>query len=897
MKRIFLLILVCGGMFFMSMNSLASEWPEVTRENKPWTRWWWHGSAVDPKNLDYNLRKIADAGFGGVEVTAIYGVKGYEEKFIPYLSDEWVDILHYTATRAGELDMGLDMPPGSGWKCGGSFTPFEDANQSLNLQTVSVEGGNNWQADFESRYIQAVVARSNEGEQLDLTSQLQDNKIAWTAPDGDRWTVYVVESRWSGGKVKRAAPGGEGYSIDTYSKEAVSHFLRDFGDRVARLPEGLVRCYFHDSFEYNGNWSKEFLSEFKQRRGYDVLSFVQYLTGDQDSEESARVRSDVRRTLAEMLHDNMIVPLSDWAHAQGSLNRNQAHGSPGNLLDLYAACDIPETEIFGRLSGRDADPLINKFASSAAHVTGRKLTSSESYTWLDEHFTVTLETIKRATDQLFLAGINHIFYHGTAYSPKNETFPGWVFYASTQANPHNPWWRDLPVLNHYISRVQSFMQRGKPGTDFVIYWPYYDTIHNNGRLQQKLAVHSPDWFYDEPIGPLSSRLWNQGYQFDYISDLQLDECTVEQGRLGSEGHQYKAVLVPSCTMMPVATLQKLFTLAEQGGQVVFVRGLPKDVPGYDRYEMRREQLEKALEKLDFQSVRPGLSRAVMGNGSVWFTEHAADGLEQVRVERERMHDLSLYTLRRDMGDHKVLFVVNRGADLFDGWAPMSTNAEQVVLLDPMTDQSGLAQLRRLPDSRTQVRLQLEAGESVLLKIGGSVSTAHPWPYWDVMGSSAVLEGAWTVEAEKGGPDLPDSREISALESWTSWGEDWQSFSGTIRYTLEFDRPASADNRYLLDLGELKHSVEVGLNGRVLQTLIAPPYRLVIDDLKPKKNTLQLFVTNLAANRIRHMDRHEIEWRKFHDINFVNIEYRPFDASNWPVREAGLLGPVTLTPVQ
>jgi hypothetical protein len=451
-------------------------------------------------------------------------------------------------------------------------------------------------------------------------------------------------------------------------------------------------------------------------------------------------------------------------------------------------------------------------------------------------------------------------------------------------------------MNHYISRVQSFMQRGKPGTDFVIYWPYFDTIHNNGRLQQKLAVHSPDWFYDEPIGPLSSQLWNQGYQFDYISDLQLEACSSDEGYLNSQGHQYKTVLVPSCTMMPVATLQKLYALAEQGGRVIFVKGLPSDVPGYYQYETRQERLEKELEKLEFQPVRPGLSRAVTGSGSIWFAEQAADGLEQAGVEREPMHDLSLYTLRRDMGDHTVLFVVNRGADLFDGWAPLSMNAEQVVLLDPMTDRSGLAQLRDLPDSRTQIRLQLEAGESVLLKIGGS-SIAHPWPYWEVMGSSAIFQGAWTVEAEQGGPELPDHGKISTLESWTTWGEEWTSYSGTVRYTLEFDRPQSDARRYLLDLGKLYHSVEVVLNGQAMQTLIAPPFRVVIDELKPQDNTLELFVTNLAANRIRYMDRQDMEWRKFYDINFVNIEYRPFDASDWPIRESGLLGPVTLMPLR
>ena len=71
-----------------------------------------------------------------------------------------------------------------------------------------------------------------------------------------------------------------------------------------------------------------------------------------------------------------------WSHRHGFLTRNQAHGSPGNLLDLYALADIPETEMFRT----DRNKLISKFASSAAHVTGSNLVAAETGTWLDGAF-------------------------------------------------------------------------------------------------------------------------------------------------------------------------------------------------------------------------------------------------------------------------------------------------------------------------------------------------------------------------------------------------------------------------------------------------------------------------------------------------------------------------------
>ena len=72
------------------MKSKSPVWPVVQRDHKPWTRWWWHGSAVDERNLKRELRALRDAGFGGVEITPIYGVAGAETRDVVFLSDRWL---------------------------------------------------------------------------------------------------------------------------------------------------------------------------------------------------------------------------------------------------------------------------------------------------------------------------------------------------------------------------------------------------------------------------------------------------------------------------------------------------------------------------------------------------------------------------------------------------------------------------------------------------------------------------------------------------------------------------------------------------------------------------------------------------------------------------------------
>src|SRR4051812_39662851 len=81
---VFLLVPIWPSAAQTRVSPLA--WPAVERDTRPWTRWWWMGSAVDSSNISRELRELSRAGFGGVEITAIYGVRGAESASVPYLS-------------------------------------------------------------------------------------------------------------------------------------------------------------------------------------------------------------------------------------------------------------------------------------------------------------------------------------------------------------------------------------------------------------------------------------------------------------------------------------------------------------------------------------------------------------------------------------------------------------------------------------------------------------------------------------------------------------------------------------------------------------------------------------------------------------------------------------------
>ncbi|HVT72262.1 MAG TPA: glycosyl hydrolase, partial [Lacunisphaera sp.] len=819
--------------------------PASADTTKPWTRWWWPGSAVEPAGITRQLESFAAAGLGGVEITPIYGARGAEARSIEFLSPRWMEMLTYTANEARRLGLGVDMVTGTGWPFGGPWVPAADGSARLTLV---------------------------------------DGRLAG-APTGM--------------KVKRAAPGGEGLVLDPYSPAALDRYLAPFTRAFAGFPPRLVRAQFHDSFEYyDASWTPELPATFQAMHGYDLQEHAAELLGQApvDPDRLRRLKSDYRATLAR-LHLDYLERWKQWSHDHGFLVRNQSHGAPANLLDLYGTVDIPETETFGSTpfpvpglrtdwsSDRDIpNPLVLRLASSAAHVMGRPLASSETCTWLREHWHVALAFAKPEIDRLFTAGINHVVYHGTVYSPPDAAWPGWFFYASTQFNPNNTWWTDFAALNAYVARVQAVLQSGRPDNDVLVYWPFEDVIDQPDGLMRQYGVHDRGWLAHSPFEQVATELLQAGYSPDYISDAQLQATHVAGGALITPGGtRYRVLVIPATRRMPVATLAQLLAFRQAGGAVVFAAP-PEDVPGLGRLEERRAQFQQIKDALARTGSLSGDVLAELDYRGATCEPAAAAGLGFIRRARDDGHDY---------------FFTNLQAQPFDGWLILGTAVRGAVLTDPLTGRAGRAAVRTV--GNPAVFLQLAPGASLLLRTYATVApgAAADWNYTAPAGEPVPLAGEWHITFTSGGPDLPPPLQARELKSWTELGgEAAQRFGGTARYRVEFDAPATPADDWQLDLGDVRESARVRLNGTDLGTAWSLPFRLRTGPaLRPGRNVLELDVTNLAANRIRDLDRRHVDWKIMREINLVDLRYKPFDASGWPLAPSGLLGPVTLTPLR
>lgn len=896
--------------------SSESIWPEITKEHKPWTRWWWMGSAVTKSGIEAQLIAFSKAGFGGVEITPIYGVKDYEGQYIDFLSDEWMQLLQFTIEKADELGMGVDMNLGTGWPFGGPQITPEYASSRLLTETYSLIEGEKLIEKVVSKdprqnpkdvKLLALMAYFADGTSMELEGFLDDeNKLSWL-PEQDCEIVAAFNGK-TRQKVKRAAPGGAGWTLNHFSEEAFKVYVSRFDSAFNQI-SNRPRAFFNDSYEvYGSSGTAEIFEEFKLRRGYDLKSYLRELISPEDTEINRRIQADYRQTFAELLMDEFTKPWVSWSNNQNVLTKNQAHGSPANIIDLYAAVDIPECETFGSsyfpipglrrdstdVRPVDPDPVMLKFATSAANIYGKKQVSSETFTWLAEHFRTSLSQCKPELEQVFLSGVNHVFYHGTTYSPPEAEWPGWLFYASVQFGPVNSFWPHVNGLNEYIARCQSILQGGHADNDVLVYWPYHDTRDKVGRLDQQISVHNIDeWLHPTPFYKLSTDLMDHGYLVDFATDKVVEDLSFIDGRLqaNENGGRYKTIIVPDCNIMPLETLWKLQSLISDGATVFFL-DWPNDVPGFYDFERRKSELINEIEGIQFDESA-GISR--FRKGMMILTDDIKDALKENNIVGETLTASGLQFVRRRIDDDIYYYLVNHTARSVDESLYIKSAKRHAMLMDPDQGSFGKIALKK-SERKSKIRVQLYSGQTIIVRCTDlDVSQIPDWKYIDKDAQSIPVDQPWKLSFSHGGPELPESIELDDLVSWTELGDEKaQYFSGQGVYKNEFLVGGELADEYILDLGKVTESARVWINDEEVGVLWGIPFKVRIGHyVKKGQNSIKIEVANLMANRIRYMDQQGIEWRKFHEINFVNIDYEPFDASDWEPMASGLLGPVVL----
>ena len=590
------LVTIAMALFAMAGAAQTTPTLQQLRENflhppdsaKPMVRWWWFGPAVTKPEILRELQQMKADGIGGAELAFVYpevidganpagigtGNGNVTFKNLPFLSPEHLAAITYAKDEGRKLGLRIDVTLCSGWPYGGPNTPLSEAAERLKMIEIAVpakadhillplskyEDGDVGLAQFlvpgEPKHWNAAEAKP-----LPLLVFSNSNDIHFEPSDTPRVALFFIAGP-TRQQVKRAAVGAEGYVLDPFSHQAVATHLAKVGEPLVKA-FGSTPPYaiFSDSLEaYGADWTPNLSAEFLKRRGYDLIPHLPELVAG-GTPAADKVRHDWGRTLTELVNENYLTQINDWAKAHGTKFRSQTYGEPAVSFSSQRLAALPEGE---GPQWRAFSTL--RWATSANHVFGNNITSGETFTWLHSPvFRATPLDMKAEADIDFIMGENQLIFHGWPYSPPPSELapgdPGWSLYAAAVFNDHNPWHPVMPAVTQYIARISWLLRQGEPANQVAVLLPTDDAWAGFSPAHVSVTGAMQKLVPKEMIAAILSA----GYNFDFI-----DADAINSVGLGT----HQILVLPPTDRIPVDTLRKIDDWAAHGGKIIAVGKLP-----------------------------------------------------------------------------------------------------------------------------------------------------------------------------------------------------------------------------------------------------------------------------------------------------------------------------------
>ena len=668
---------------------------------------------------------------------------------------------------------------------------------------------------------------------VDLTVKMaKDGTLDWNVPAG-HWTILRMGASLTGAKNRPAPPSGLGYEADKLSRADVESYFHGYFDPIAQalgpLTGKSLRYMMMDSYEAGmQNWTEDMIAQFRARRGYDPTPFLPALTGRivRSPDISNRFLWDFRRTLDDLWADSHWGTIDELLHRHNMGLYSEASGvsleiAEDTLLNK-SKVDIPMGEFWVHALHPEMMYYVDvRGAASAAHVYGKPIVATESFTGGGYEAPSTLKTVG---DYWMAQGVNRFVFHTSAHQPL-DTKPGNTM-VGTHINRNITWAELAKPYMTYVARCSYMLQQGQPVADLAY-------LLNEG------APSTPPFW----AGGLHPAL-PEGYDFDYINADALLHRDL----------RYRLIILPETTKMTLPVARKLRDLVAAGAAILGPK--PTATPGLTGYPDSDRELQQIA--MDVWGDLDGSNRTqrTYGDGWVFWGISPAAALAQLGVVKDfeyaRPLDGDVAWIHRFTGDAHIYFIVNHTDRPLDTEARFRAPGREPELFRPDTGAIDAASYV-IEGPRTKVPLHLAPRESVFVVFRHAAQIAArnlPRPAETTI---VTLGGPWDLTFP---PNFgaPPSLQLAKLDPWTANSDPGvKYFSGTATYAKTITAPPAQfrpDSKLFLDLGAVKDIAEVSLNGASLGTLWHAPYRVDITRaLKPGANRLEIRVTNEWTNRI------------------------------------------------
>ena len=785
---------------------------------------------------------------------------------------------------------------------------------------------------------------------IDLTDKLDSSgRLTWDAPPGN-WTVVRFGHVNTGAKNKPAPPEATGFECDKLSPAGAEQHFAGYIGRVTRdggpADRGRLKGILVDSWEcYTQTWTPLMERDFKQRRGYELRTWLPALAGwvVDSPVASERFLRDWRATISDLLVENYFGRLSELGRERNMrLSFETAIGdvSPGDILEYFGRADIPMCEFwqpndphYGGLEAKPLSPTV-----SAAHIYGKPRVAAEAFTnvpnsWMDHPF-----ALKGYADRSFSQGVTQLVFHTYTHNPLDKP-PGTSF-GSAIGTPflrNQTWWKHMPLFTEYLTRCQFLLEQGCPVADVL--WYLGDDLDHK---------------------PRQDAVFPDGYRFDYLNaDVLQHRISVRDGLLQiPEGTTWRVLwLAPDqCRRLTPATLTKIKGLLLAGATIVAEPPrMNPSLSGGPQADAAFKALVKAL-----WGENPGQTGLrQLGKGRLLWGADLGITLADLGIPPDVAGARSAVWNHRRLGRKDIYFVAADRASSLDAnlrfraqgrpelWNPLTGQTERLAVY--YQDERGSTIPVQLPaagsafvvfypeDARpTYTGVTLNGATLLDAKDTTRIDTAEPFPHFGlsrhepiqpwieppplngeflpdgqrflawkdgdygfhrdnagltkitVTGTKTMpLERDWTLYFPPG-QGAPTSINLTSIRPWSDLkNKAVRHFSGSATYKTTCDlAPLSFDERLWLDLGRVGDIATVRINGKQVATLWSAPFRVDITPYaKSRELHIAIEVTNTWHNRLAYDAGQPLAMRKTWTIGSPSADS--------PLTLSGIAGPVWL----
>jgi hypothetical protein len=616
--------------------------------------------------------------------------------------------------------------------------------------------------------------------------------------------------------------------IDYLDADATRAFLKTthevykgmFGDEFGKTVLG----FFGDEPDYTGfiPWTPKLLDEFRQQKGYDLQPYLPLLFVPKMTDQAWRVKADYYDVWSGIFRNTFFGVQAEWC-AQNKLDYLVHLNHEENMLLLSSPEDlirnegdyfrdnryveVPGIDNLGQLTPTrvhvpDGTWYENnnfpKLASSAAHLFGKPKV------WTESGGGPGIEG-KYSLDYQLVRGVNTLQIRipvgreggGNAGGPAPAVPP--------QAS----------MLAWYTNRAGYLMAIGRPAAQVGLYHPANsmwmgdeDADRSTTKLGWQLYEHQVDW--------------------DYFDEQSLSSvATIADGGFKNlSGQVYRAIVVPSTTVISRVGLERFQAFVKAGGKLIFVGKTPTLV------------VDKTF--LDAKAGAPDLSFATLIEPAGDITPRVLAALPKPDVKLDADFPRLTYT-RRSWRDAELYYFFNESNKAESRMATIAGHG-QAQVWDLGTGEIHPISGATADGDSVCFALMLGPYEAKVVVVGPLPSgVAAPEPSLAAGNTMAELDGDWAL-------DLNGKQVTGPLKSWEDLGT--QSFAGPATYRKQFTAAAApAGKRVFLEIADVNDYARVKLNGKELEGHAWQPYRWEVTNVvKAGSNDLEVEVRTTASGR-------------------------------------------------